>query len=120
MTENLRNRVYAYSGKATRFVAQAEPQLMAASVATGVPSEIMCFASANERACHSHNSVEMTPFRENVLGTVFGKGPCSGSNLLLAFARRSRGGLLFEKGDRQKARQSRHSAIARIVDVAGV
>jgi len=51
-------------------------------------SVIMCFASPNERTCHSHNSVEMTPFRENVLGTVFGKATSSGGSSLVAVARR--------------------------------
>jgi hypothetical protein len=42
----------------------------------------MCFAPPKERACHSHNSVEMTPFRESVLGTVFGKAAfCDRSSL---------------------------------------
>jgi hypothetical protein len=39
----------------------------------------MCFASPNERTCHSHNFVEMTPFRENVLGTVLGKRLAAGA-----------------------------------------
>jgi hypothetical protein len=43
VTENLQNRVLAYSGKAIGFVEQAEPRLTVASVASGVPSEIMCF-----------------------------------------------------------------------------
>jgi hypothetical protein len=58
----------------------------------------MCFASPNERTCHSHNSVEMTPFRENVLGTVFGKAARSVGSSLVAVARRPRAGFLFENG----------------------
>jgi hypothetical protein len=57
----------------------------------------MCFASPKERGCHSRNSVEMTPFRENVLGTVFGKAACSEGSLLAAVACRSRAGFVFEK-----------------------
>lgn len=55
----------------------------------------MCFASPKERTCHSHNSIETTPFRENVLGTVFGKAACSGGSSLVAVARRSRAGFLI-------------------------
>jgi hypothetical protein len=34
---------------------------------------IVCFASPRERVRHPYNSMKMTPFRENVLGTVLGK-----------------------------------------------
>ena len=60
-------------------------------------SAIMCFASPKQRECHSRNSVEMTPFRENVLGTVFGKAAYSKCSLFVAVAHRSLGGFFFEK-----------------------
>jgi hypothetical protein len=55
----------------------------------------MCFASPRKRARHSHNSVEMTPFWENVLGTVFGKAARNEGSSLVAVARRSRPGFLL-------------------------
>lgn len=65
--------------------------------ARGAATTNMCFASPKERTCHSHNSVEMTPFQENGLGTVSGKAACGrGGSLLVAVTRRSRGGFLFE------------------------
>jgi len=56
VTENLPNQVSAYSSKATGFVAHAEPRLMAASVASGVPSEIMCFTTGLRRVSGCQSS----------------------------------------------------------------
>ena len=61
-------------------------------------SAIMCFASPNERNCYSHNSVEMTPFRANVLGTVLGKAVRSVGSSLVAVACCPRAGIPFGKG----------------------
>lgn len=58
----------------------------------------------------------MTPFRENVLGAVFGKAAYSGSGSLLAFARRFRAGFVFGKAGGSPVdafRPARHEADAR-------
>jgi hypothetical protein len=99
VTENLRNLVLARSDKATGFVACGTHRSGSPSRLTSRLTTIMCFASPRKRARHSHNSVEMTPFWENVLGTVFGKAARNEGSSLVAVARRSRPGFLFENPD---------------------